>query len=315
MLTKNEIIVILIMWVSTMAKASLVIINVALGLYKGGILMETVQHVGLYAWALLNEFKTPRGVQKFSEVFSRNIPWVLFLDASESMGEAHKASHFEQFSNGVAYMQVPSPESVKESEKLNIPCYIPEGVVSTKVREKIDMDSFWRKNRSHPYRRELGIHLLQDDIINQILKKYIVNTSQAYRDLYYPYTGSAKYMDGKTLQRYIDLWKKKGTLYLVGKILEQTEILMDNNWLEENVLPALQYTFSPSLAEELWRKIRFSEFENSRIKKGGMAFLPTKEECQELETLCDKDFFLGTLDKMYGDAFSATCKAIRGIFE
>lgn len=190
--------------------------------------------------------------EKILEKFLKEMPWLVLPDGIRAYIGARQAGHFENIEGrGQAYMVYPDESVLKELTKANaadeVEHYVPDGIISCVIGETTNLAEFERKNWKHRHFTALNIHMVQDAILDKVLREQIVDHSKRFED---KYTGriTGKSMDGKMLRAEITNFQNLSTLVLAGVVYKKLGILANREWMEANILPALMEVYPEELA-------------------------------------------------------------------
>lgn len=247
-------------------------------------------------------------LQRHMECFWERIPWILLPDAIQ-MYVGRQASHFEVTLDemDVSYIEFPTADVLSELNKENFSELV-EFYVSPKVRqcaigEMIDITEFDWRNSSHPFYYLLRINLLQDRVLDQVLRGRFVDVKGRFDDKFVVHHNRSIELDGAQLRQQVTKFKEIGFLYLAGKVYRNSGIILSQEWFEHNVHRVLNNKDSPyptELAENTYKHMRIPEVINKRIQN--LDFDLTDE---------DKDSVIITdnLEKVLDYMSSAVCQS------
>lgn len=273
--------------------------------------MITLQHAALYAWTLLNVISI-NSMGTFLDLFRKQIPWVLLPDGIRAYSGPRQLSHFEQNPSGtdVSWMEFPTPETLQKLSKDNfsekVCYYMADGYIPSVIGDETHCETFWVHNWNHHFASQLGSHLAQDIVMDNVLRKDMVDISGRFKDHFVPRHDTSKVLDGKQLRNQIAKFEMQGFLYLIGKIYENSGLLLDREWFDSNVETALRSSYPQDLAESTYHYMKIGSELDARIHRG--EFMPTTEEKESI-IIC-KDL-VETFDHMYAEAFEATKEVIK----
>lgn len=267
--------------------------------------MITRQHSALYMLALATKERD------YVETLHNELPFVLLPDAIRAYIGPRQAGHFEQTPDGndCSWMVYPSEETLmlltKENASEKISHYVAEGYPKCVIGEKTNVDLFDRKNWMHKHYHALRIHMLQDYILDDILRKMIIDPTRRFKDEFVARHNNSLKLNGSELRAQIAEFENLGFIKLVGAVYERTGVLLDADWFDENVYKALLMAYPKDLAENTYRFIKFSDELDERIKAHN--FEISDEEKAKLTMV---DNLEDVLDALYSDAYLYTFSEI-----
>ena len=202
-------------------------------------------------------------------------------------------------------MKFPSPEILKsltkESAQSKIQFHLADGYPKCVIGEQTDVGLFDQKNWSHKHYHELRIHMLQDCVLDAILRNKMIHHENRFSDQFALQHDPQTVLDGNTLRQQVALFEEAGFLKLVKTVYENTGILLDSKWFEEHVLTTLLRVYPEDLAQNTFKYMIMSEGQNQRIQS--LNFELTDEE-REAMIITDK--LDDILDELYADAYLYT---------
>lgn len=282
--------------------------------------MITKQHTALYYLALhakgrVNDLK-------------ETLPWVLLPDAIRMYVGARQAGHHEvaaeriddsrQFAwnkrSDISWMEYPTQQTLMECGDSDEPAKLIKhnvihGIKPCVIGEDTDIEIFDIHNWNHLMYRYLRIHLLQDIVMDDILRNEMVDCKRRYEDVFesrqciiaFLTTSSLDAdnpclitLDGKKLRTLIGQFEELGFLRLAGVVYKNTGILLNREWFEENVLKSLQQCYPQKLAENTYKYMVLSDSQNERINS--LQFdLTDADKHSVMEIACYPDQLLNML--------------------
>ncbi len=246
------------------------------------------------------------------QTFRKEIPWVLLPDAIRAYSGGRQVSHFEELPDGTdtAWMIFPGEELLKQLSKKNmstyVKTYLPEGYPQCVIGEKTNINAFDQKNYGNRHYHSLRMHMVQDTALDKMLREELVNVEERFQDKFVIRWNNQK-IDGATFRRQIALFADLGFIHLAGKVYKYTGITMNNQWLAENVLSALEAAYPEDLAANTFKYIILGAEEDSRISKLDFEFT---EKDKEDFFLCNPDELEDMLDDLYARAFYFTTREL-----
>lgn len=269
--------------------------------------MITKQHTALYFLALTAKRKEGDSYVKCYEELHEGLAWVLLPDAIRAYIGPRQAGHFEKLPNGTdtSWMKYPAPEVLKsltkESAQSEIKFHLADGYPKCVIGEQTDVGLFDQKNWNHKFYHELRIHMLQDYMLDGILRNRMIHHENRFADQFALQHNPQIVLDGKQLRQKVAMFEEAGFLRLVKTVYENTGILLDSKWFEENVLTTLLEVYPEDLARNTFKYMVMSDEQNQRIQS--LQFELTDEERNAL-IITDK--LDDVLDELYADAYLYT---------
>jgi hypothetical protein len=267
--------------------------------------MITLQHSAVTAFAVARKVKDMR---MRAEVFKEEIPWVLLPDAIRAYTGARQTSHFEKTDNHLdeAWMIFPDKETLKSLNKDNarelVKTYVPAcGYKAAVIGEQTDVRMFDVKNYGHEHYHALRCHMLQDVILDEVLRDRLVNVCERFNNRFTVQHNHTIILDGQELRSQIALFEQLGFIHLLGKIYEATGMVLDRDWFDHHVYEALLKVYPADLADNTYKYMAISDELNQRIKEH--RFELTEEE---IASVYITDDLIGVLDEMYAIAYHNT---------
>lgn len=267
----------------------------------GGYIMITLQHSALYLMALAAKRKA-----NYLSEFMEEVPYVLFPDAIRAYIGPRQAGHFEMAPSGMecSWMKYPCEQTIRSLTRDNAAGMIQHYVVPNQpkcvIGERTNLNEFDVMNWGHKHYHSLRIHMLQDCVMDSVLRDKMVYVTRRFEDKFVVRHNGA-IIDGATLRQQITLFETLGFLRLVGKIYCSTGTILNQGWFERNVLSALMDLYPEELAANTYKFMKISEDMNSRISN--RKFDLTEEEKASI-IVTDKPERL--MDEMYSEAYLKT---------
>lgn len=233
--------------------------------------MITLQHTSVYAMALMDKISNDRIVEKR---MVRDIPWLLLPDAIRAYTGPRQISHFEVTPDGtdVSWMEFPSGETLQLLTKDTAMDIIKHHMNREKypkcvIGEDTHIDVFDRHNYGHHAFHPLRMHLIQDVILDEILRQELIDVTGRFEDRFVVRHNQNIVLDGNQLREQVKLFEEWGLLHLVGKIYNKTGILLNQKWFEEHVHQVLLHSsnYPVDLAENTYRFMNIPEEIEGRI--------------------------------------------------
>ena len=232
--------------------------------------MITLQHVALYFMALADKNHL------FADVEMRmknEIPWLLLPDAIRAYTGPRQMSHFEETPDqtDVSWMEFPMGETLqlltKETAREVIATHMnADKYPKCVIGENTDLDTFDLHNYGHPNYRTLRIHLIQDRVLDEMLRRFLVDATGRFEDHYVLRKNSDIVLNGIELRKQVSLFEEWGLLHLVGKIYHKTGVLLNQKWFDEYVDTVLHNSAYPEdLADNTYRYMRIPEEIEAKI--------------------------------------------------
>lgn len=260
--------------------------------------MITKQHATLTLMALALEGR--------EQEFRKLIPWVLLPDAIRGYIAPRQPSHFEELPDqtDTSWMVFPSSATLKMLSKETAPRIInfhqanaPKKCV---IGEQTHIEVFDWLNSKHEFYHALRAHLCQDCILDAVFRDELVDVKERFSDIFTIKHNGQK-INGQELRMQIARFEELGFLRLVGMVFDSTGILLDRDWFDENVYPALKKAYPTDLADNTYRYMSISEEMNERINR--LQFDLTEEEKASVEITENLD---NVLENMYESALADT---------
>lgn len=272
--------------------------------------MITKQHTALYFLSFVTK-RSKKSEVEFYEELHEKLPWVLLPDAIRAYISARQAGHFETLPNGTdtSWMKFPSPEVLKnltkESAENEIKFHLATGYPKCVIGEQTDVELFDKKNWDHKYYHELRIHMLQDCMLDAVLRKRMIHHENRFTDQFALRHNPETVLDGKQLREQVALFEEAGFIKLVETIYKRTGILLNRQWFDDHVLPALLKAYPEDLAMNTYKFMKISDEQNERINTLQQSI--SEEECN---AIIITDNLEDVLDELYANAYLYTVEEI-----
>lgn len=231
--------------------------------------MITLQHVAVFVMAQKEKCNSRR---EFEEKLMTSIPWLLLPDAIRAYTGPRQTSHFEESPDGtdISYMEFPSDEVLCELSKENanelIKSHLASSIPQCVIGESSNLQMFDRKNYAHQHYHTLRMHLVQDYILDTILRDDLVDVTERFNDCFTVKHNRSIKLTGAELRQQIMLFEQLGFMYLAGKVYKKTGLLLNQEWYDRNVHNALLSSVYPEdLAEKTYKYMKIPEDINTRI--------------------------------------------------
>lgn len=272
--------------------------------------MITKQHSSIYFLALSHKRSNESEESMYAELH-KNLPWVLLPDAIRAYIGPRQAGHFEQLPDGtdVSWMRYPSPEVLKnltkETAANEVEFYVAEGYPKCVIGEQTDIDAFDKKNWNHRYYHELRIHMLQDMVLDDLLRMRIIHPDLRFNDQFKVWHNPKLVLTGQELRQQVAKFEEYGFIRLVGTVYERTGTLLNRQWFDEHVLKALLDVYPEDLARKTYKFMDISDEVNEKINN--LDFSIDESLKAELTMVDDLD---DVLDELHAGAYVLTCHMI-----
>ena len=260
-------------------------------------LMITRQHAALTFMSLATIGRT--------KTFRKYFPWVLLPEAIRAYIGPRQPSHFEELPDqtDISRMVFPSPRDLKRTNRdtaMKVINFHLADAPKCVIGEKTRIEVFDYLNIEHDFYHALRVHLLQDRILDEVLRNEMVDVKERFSDIF-TIKHSGKCIDGKELRTQIARFEELGFIKLVGMVYERTGLLLEREWFDRRVYDSLKKAYPADLAENTYRYMSISDELNNRIN--GLQFDLTEEEKASVEITENLDH---VLQNMYESALSAT---------
>lgn len=268
--------------------------------------MVTRQHSVVTLLALLAN----NNLNDALSVFQQEVPWVLLPDGIRAYIGPRQAGHFEQAPDGdIAWMKYPSEEILKkltrENAKELVEYYVPSTFPKCAIGEKTRCHMFVRKNIEHEHFKAIISHLVQDTILDSVLRTKLIDHSARFEDVFFV-RHSGKKINGQELRNQVKLFEEYGFIHLLGRVYSETGLILDGKWFDENVYNPLLRAYPEELAESTYKFMRFSQELQDRV-------VAKKFELSQSEI--DSVYFakdlIDCLDSMYDEAVIETTQVFK----
>lgn len=242
------------------------------------------------------------------QTFKQEIPWILLPDGIRAYSGPRQMSHFEQLPDGTdtAWMIFPNEVTLrslsKDTFEEKVRCYMPDGYPKCVIGEATNLNMFDVKNYGNRHYHALRMHMLQDIILDNVLRDKLVSVSGRFKDKF-TVRWNHQEIDGATLRKQVAMFENLGFIHLAGKVFERTGRILNNKWFEENVLEPLCAAYPEDLALNTFKYMRLSDEDDARIT--AMDFELTEAD-KEGFILCDD--LEDVLDDMYAEAYYYTAR-------
>lgn len=269
--------------------------------------MITKQHTALFVMALYDKTRNNGVSQEFYQIFKKEVPFVLLPDAIRAYVGPRQAGHFERKPDGtdVSWMKYPNASVLKTLTKENvnekISYYVADGIPKCAIGEETDIGTFDTKNWDNPHFAFLRIHLVQDYILDAVLREELIDHTNRFEDEFIVRHNRTRKMNGAELRAQVAKFEELGFIKLVGAVYEKTGILMNREWFDTYVLEALKEAYPEDLAANTYKYMGISDEVNNRIN--AYEFDLTEEERDSVYMADNLD---DVLDFMYSRAYLAT---------
>lgn len=277
--------------------------------------MITIQHTALYYLALHSARNVRYSGNRvaFESEFKHELPFVLLPDGIRAYSGARQMSHFEKTPDGndVSFMIFPSEETLKKLTKENFKNYVQYKLAanypSCDIGEESSIEEFDRRNFGHKHYHALRIHMFQDAVLDEILRKELVDVSLRFKNEFTVYHNRSMKINGKELRTQIAEFERLGFIKLAGYVYEATGTLMNREWFETNVYPALCEAYPRDLADSTFKYMRLSLNDVTNARITNHEFNLTDEDKALVPMTLDLDT---VLNDMYAWAYAETCRVM-----
>ena len=193
------------------------------------------------------------------EEIRREIPFLLLPDAIRMYTQFRPISHFERTSNdsSVSWICFPSEEELK-SGATTFNYFYATGYRPAVIGESTDITVFDQLNASHKHFIALRCHFVQDIFYDTAVREEWLDTSGKYDD-HYIVRHSGIAIDGATLRRALQQISYLQFVQFAKLAYEQYGIVLNNEWLRENVYKALCAVYPMEMAENTFKFINLPE--------------------------------------------------------
>lgn len=242
------------------------------------------------------------------QTFKQEIPWILLPDGIRAYSGPRQMSHFEQLPDATdtAWMIFPDEVTLRKLSKdtfeEKVRCYLPDGYPKCVIGEDTDLNMFDVKNYGNRHYHALRMHMVQDIILDNVLRDKLVSVSGRFKDKF-TVMWNHQEIDGATLRTQVAMFENLGFIHLAGKVFERTGRVLNNKWFEEYVLEPLCAAYPEDLAQNTFKYMRLSDEDDARIT--AMEFELTEADKKGF-ILCDN--LEEILDVMYAEAYYHTAR-------
>ena len=265
--------------------------------------MITLQHSALSLMAIADLNSSSK--DKAQEAFQKQIPWVLLPDAIRMYVGPRQPSHFEDLPDGTdtAWMKFPTGDELavykKDALQESVNFYVSPKVPKCVIGEQTNLNEFDIRNYAHPWYHQLRTHLLQDCILDAVLRDDLVDVQDRFEDKFVVRHNRSIVLNGTELRKQVASFEQIGFLHLAGKVAKKCGIILNQQWFEENVHRALLESDYPvELAENTYKFMQIPDEINQRICD--LNFELTDEDKDQIVIT---DNLERTLDEMYATAY------------
>lgn len=263
--------------------------------------MITLQHSALYLLALAAKRK-----EHYLKEFAEEVPFVLLPDAIRGYITPRQAGHFEMTPDQTSYswMKYPSKETIatltKENAVSKIQHYVVPDSPKCIIGERTNIREFDIMNWDHKHYHSLRIHMLQDSVMDSILRdKMVDDAGRLSNEFIIRYNGAS--IDAPTVRDQITLFEYLGFIRLVGAIYNCTGMLLNQGWFERNVLSAMQDVYPEDLVNNTYKYMKIPPDINARISNRNFSL--TEEEKASIIVTDNPERLM---DEMYSEAYLKT---------
>ena len=262
--------------------------------------MLTKQHIAISTWAMLS-----KGMSMIEVMLA--IPYMVLPNAIQMFIGHRQPSHFEHHPSYpyVSWMRFPEGKMLKFLSEENltdsVSWYVAEKIPAVAIGEETNIATFDKFNSDLAHHHEIRTHLVQDIILDTVLREQMIDPSDRFEDSYTVRHSGVK-MDGKELRSQIALFQELGFIKLVGMVYKSTGVLLNKDWFDIYVQNALYDAYPEDMAQNTYRYMKISEELNHRLNAHN--FELTQEEMDSVYMAEELD---AILEAMYKEAFEATC--------
>ena len=235
--------------------------------------MIALEHIALYVMAIFNK----GGLNEMSEVLTNQVSWLVLPDVLSQFYGARQIFHFEQNMNKTdsSWVVFPKPGVLKEMSKKGCMNMMDFHIANNSSSpRKIQLGLFDEKNYFHPYFNQLRTHLIQDIIFDDLIQKKeeLENQGLTYDEFRF--------------------------LHLAGRVYQQSGILLNQRWLDQNVFVAFLTNYSEELAEASYSLVKLPNFVEKCINN------------LEFASMFEGNELIDCFDKIYAKAYLATMRSM-----
>ena len=291
--------------------------------------MITLQHTALALMAIADLNSRSKTLVAAGEVWTRNgeesvaraktmesfrnqIPWILLPDAIRMYVGPKQPSHFEDLPDGTdtAWMKFPTGDELavykKDALQEGVNFYISPNTPKCVIGENSNLEEFDIRNYDHPQYHQLRTHLLQDCVLDAVLRDDLVDVKDRFEDRFIVRHNRSLKLNGAELRQQIARFEQIGFLHLAGKVAKKCGIILNQEWFEENVHKVLLKSDYPEeLAENTYKFMKIPDEINQRI--GDLNFDLTDED---KEKILLTDNLNRVLDSLYARAYKETIREL-----
>lgn len=234
--------------------------------------MITLEHIGLYVLAIYDGVSNNK---EFEEKLNLGIPWVLIPDAIQNYIGSRQMSHFEITPDGtdVSWMEFPEEEILKElteesaHEVIRYHMYDLEKYPKCAVGERTIMKVFDSHNYWHNHYSDIKIHLVQDCVLDEVVRRKLVYVNERYEDKYIVRNNQENILNGMQFREELKAFEMYGFTHLVGKVYKKTGILLNQDWFKKHVLRSLEMAYPMDLAQMTYNFMKIPDNIESKINE------------------------------------------------
>lgn len=242
----------------------------------------------------------------FIQDLQKEIPFLLLPDAIRAFSGGRQPSHFEQLPDGTDYswMIFPDEETLKSLTKENfsekVEFSIPGAYPKCAIGEETQIAEFDVRNWDHKHYPTLRCHLIQDFYMDILVREKLIDVTGRFKDKFIVLHNGQE-IDGAEFRRQVTLLEKFGLLHLAGVVYKKTGFLLNQDWFDKIVKPAIYEAYSEELAESTYKYMHIDEEINKRICN--KQFKLTPQECESVYICKD---LMNSLNMMYSVALRDT---------
>lgn len=199
--------------------------------------------------------------------FKKEIPYVLLPDAIRAYSGPRQYSHFEESADGhdVSWMQFPvNVKRMSKNKMGDMGRYLVSDIPNCCIGEKTNLDTFFKYN-THlrgEYRNGVIRHLTQDIVFDDFVREEI-DCSRKYDGIFVLQDGTV--VDDKGVRKDIATMEQQGVYQLAKMVYDKYHIVANQEWFDNNVLPALQKVYPSDLAENTYKYMKIDSEINECI--------------------------------------------------
>lgn len=252
--------------------------------------MLSIQHVMSMVLATNND----------KEYVDKHIASVVFPDAIRAYSGPRGLSHFEKGTDGSSsYWKFPTGMKTVTKESVDLSLALDSYLAAAPkafIGEESDIEAFRKHNRHLPKEMYEGCeaHLKQDIIFDNFIREKI-DCKEKYKDRFFIISGKGEReeIDGKTLRNIIANIEQQGVYILAYEIYERTGTLINQQWFDEVVYPALKRDYPEDLAEKTYSYMKIHPMINELI---------TNKDWSKLDKIVVGNIRYKDFKKLYNDA-------------